>query len=159
MSEFPFRSPQDEAAQKARAYQKAYRTRTKKITLTIPTAQYDELLALAQRHHRKSVGPFLLECTQAYFDHTYVIPSPEKLEQLIFQIGMIGNNLNQLTHLAHLRGSVEVKDLQEVHDFVQKLKKAVGEYVQRPRDIETLVKEALERPGFVEFLHKTLRER
>ena len=77
------------------------------------------------------MAPFIRASVLAYLDQCYVVPDDETVRQLELGIRRVGNNVNQLTALAH-RAGFDPSAIAELHDHLAELEEEVSRAFRDP---------------------------
>lgn len=141
-----------------REKKREYRSRdvTKQVRMTKAEATLIEQNA---KRHNQTVGPFIKACTLAYLQKTFVLPDDEQVRNVVFQIRAIGNNINQLAHLANRRQSEEVVDWVNLRQQLNQVEAIVKEILTKPPTVVGLVGSAIRaNPNLILQLQQVLDE-
>lgn len=102
---------------------------------------------------------FVNMCVEEHLKKCILSYDRDMLVRLEFQIRKIGNNTNQLTHLAHIRGAVNPNDLGNVQEHINQVEELIRDAFMHPPELGEMLREALmQHPNFREIVLNILDE-
>ena len=149
-------------AQHRKLYQRAYaiewRKRVIRMEQVLSKSEHRKIKQFAKRYKRKSLNRFILDCALAYLEDEYIQHDEELVQQYLYQIRAIGNNVNQVVHQLHRTKQYTHKGAyQHLKDKVDELVDTVNEFMNQPPKLRpALEKLFMEVPESIEDFERFL---
>ena len=116
-----------------KAYRQKYKQLVKRVNCTLIRDEYEELSRQASKAGLK-LTPYVKRAAFAYTKQEYVVPLrvEEDLQEIIWLLRSIGNNLNQLAAKANTLKQATIFDLKKAKKSVHELESIIKNFVRNP---------------------------
>jgi len=123
-------------------YQKRYRQLKVRKEISFSRKEYQRFSVESDRTGL-SFNAWVRSTLDAYLDQTFIVVSPEELQQLIISIRRIGNNINQIVKYAHAQSEVSPEDLVRLITMIKEVEATVEASLHHPELLEQAVRAAV----------------
>ena len=151
-------------AQHRKLYQKAYslqwRKRVFRLEHVLSKTEHQKLKQFAKRYKRKALNRFILDCAFAYLENESVKHDEDLIQDYLYQIRAIGNNVNQVVHQLHrTKKYTDKAAYQYLKDKVDELSNTVKTFMNKPPKIRPILEELfMEVPESIDDFERFLEE-
>ena len=115
-----------------KSYRQEYKTRTKRVSITLSNAEYDALEYVAKAEGKK-VTALVKEYAFASLSGGLAMPThlQEELQQLSLLVRNIANNVNQIARHSNRVGDLIADDEQSLLTYLKSLEDEIYAYTRR----------------------------
>lgn len=138
-----FGSPKNDRSEYMRAYQKQYRQLKVRKEISFSPKLYERFAKEADLRGL-AFNAWVRDTLSAYLDQTFLVISPQDMQQLVLAIRRIGNNINQVVKYIHSEREVTTEQVHEMLELLKELEATVEAAVQQPELLESAIRTAVQ---------------
>lgn len=133
-----------EKRKRERERKREYRSRHKTYRLSYTIETSLELNRQAGKYG-KSVPQFIKAVVKAHIEGNGYVPlSENKVQDLVFQLRKVGNNLNQVVRHVNAKREVRLEDIEQMQNQLNEIENQVVKALTQPQEISEVLEEYLE---------------
>lgn len=139
-----------------RAKNRQYRASRKRTEMYLTAKEHERFKSEAKAHGMR-LGEFIRHAGLAYLDQSFLLPPGELVHDLKVQIKRIGNNINQVAHLANAKGAVGQAEILACHNWIGQMVRTVQAAMTQPPTLQKVFEQGVKAdPTFLEKAQKLL---
>lgn len=125
---------EDQKIKRAKYMRTEYKKQRKRVDCILTNDEYKQLSKQARKHWLK-VTSFLRESAFAYIDQKYLIPDDiqEKLEQNMFLLRNIANNINQIAKHTNTTHKLSILNAYKMKRLIHGLEDQIKKFITSPK--------------------------
>lgn len=124
-------------------YMKNYNRSHKRRNLWF-TLEENALIQSEAKRQKRKPSEFAKECILAYLNQKFLVPNEDAVQEVEVQIRKIGNNINQMAHLANRNKYVGAEEIQTLKQILFHMEDQVEKTLRQPLTLETFITQAID---------------